>query len=383
MKPAERGQKEVWIVDTTLRDGEQAPGVVFSREDKQEIATLLCRTGVPEIEVGTPAMGEEERGDIRSIVALKLPVRLTSWCRALCEDIERAKECQTHGVHLSFPLSSILMSIFHMSEPEVLTRLTELVRLARKYFDYVSVGAQDATRADFSFLSAFCEQAYKNGVDRIRLSDTVGVYNPMQTIRLITRLRGQGVFGMLEFHGHNDLGMATANSIAALSAGAESVSVTVNGLGERAGNAALEEVVMAVNLTLEKSCVIHTEMFARLSRIVARASGRKIPVIKPIVGKGVFLHESGIHTRALLVNGQTYQPFPPEIVGMKTKDFVVGKHSGKAGLQHFFEREGIHISEPDCLKVLCTIREVGRKKKRSLSPAEIKQVYMEGTAGSG
>jgi homocitrate synthase NifV len=382
MKPVEQGQKELWIVDTTLRDGEQAPGVVFSRKEKQEIATLLCRTGVPEIEVGTPAMGEEERRDIRSIVALRLPVRLTSWCRALYEDIEQAKECQTHGVHLSFPLSSILMAIFHMSEPQVLTRLTGLVRLARKYFDYVSVGAQDATRADFSFLSAFCEQAYENGVDRIRLSDTVGVYNPMQTIRLITQLREQGLSGMLEFHAHNDLGMATANSIAALSAGAESVSVTVNGLGERAGNAALEEVVMAVKLTLDKGCIIHTKMFAHLSRIVARASGRKIPMIKPIVGKGAFLHESGVHTRALLVNRQSYQPFHPEMVGIKTKDFVVGKHSGKAGLRHFFDREGIPISEPDCLKVLSRIREVGRRKKRSLSPAEIKQIYMEGTAGS-
>ena len=378
MKSTERGQKEeVRIVDTTLRDGEQAAGVVFSREEKHEIATLLCQTGVPEIEVGTPAMGEEEREDIKSIVALKLPVRLTSWCRALYEDVELAKDCKTQGVHLSFPLSSILMSIFHMNEPQVLTRLAELVRLAQKHFDYVSVGAQDATRADFSFLSAFCEQAYQNGVDRIRLSDTVGVYNPMQTIRLITQLRGQRLSGMLEFHGHNDLGMATANSIAALSAGAESVSVTVNGLGERAGNAALEEVVMAVKLTLEKSCTIHTKMFARLSRIVARASGRKIPVIKPVVGKGAFLHESGVHTRALLVNSQSYQPFQPEMVGMKTKNFVVGKHSGKAGLKHFFEREGIHISEPDCLEVLCKIKEVCKKKK-SLSLQEIRQIYIQG-----
>ena len=322
-------------------------------------------------------MGEEERGDIRSIVALKLPVRLTSWCRALCEDIEQAKECQTQGVHLSFPLSSILMSIFHLNEPQVLTRLAGLVRLARKYFDYVSVGAQDATRANFSFLSAFCEQAYENGVDRIRLSDTVGVYNPMQTIRLIAQLREQGLSGMLEFHGHNDLGMATANSIAALCAGAESVSVTVNGLGERAGNAALEEVVMAVKLTLEKSCTIHTKMFARLSRIVARASGRKIPMMKPIVGKVAFLHESGVHTRALLVDSQSYQPFYPEMVGMKTKDFVVGKHSGKAGLQHFFEREGIHISESDCLKILGKIKEICKKKK-SLSHQEIRQIYIQG-----
>lgn len=231
MKLTVQNPGEVWIVDTTLRDGEQAPGVVFSREEKEEIVTLLCRAGVPEIEVGTPAMGEEEREDIKSIVALKLPVRLTSWCRALYEDLEQARECQTHGVHLSFPLSPILMSIFHMSEQRVLTCLTELVRHARRYFDFVSAGAQDVTRADLSFLSSFCEQAYESGVDRIRLSDTVGVYNPLQTIRLITHLREQGVSGMLEFHGHNDLGMATANSIAALSAGAESVSVTVNGLG--------------------------------------------------------------------------------------------------------------------------------------------------------
>jgi len=381
MKLQEQDQREVWIIDTTLRDGEQAPGVVFSREDKQEIATLLCRAGIPEIEVGTPAMGEEEREDIRSIVAFKLPVRLTAWCRALYEDIEQAKECQTDGIHLSFPVSPLLMSIFHMSEPQVLTCLRELVRQAREYFDYVSVGAQDATRAASPFLSSFCEQAFESGVDRIRLSDTVGIYNPMQTMRLIGQLREQGLSSMLEFHGHNDLGMATANSIAALSAGAESVSVTVNGLGERAGNAALEEVVMAVKLTLEKRCAVHTKLFGRLARMVARASGRKIPMSKPVVGRGAFLHESGVHTRALLVDGQSYQAFPPEMVGMKGKHFVVGKHSGKAGIRHFLETEGISISEPDCLEVLSRIKEAGRRKKRSLSTAEIKQIYIEGIEG--
>jgi homocitrate synthase NifV len=369
-------QKAVWIVDTTLRDGEQAPGVVFSRKEKQKIATLLCQVGVQEIEVGTPAMGEEEQEDIRSVVALKLPARFVSWCRANVEDIEQAKKCRTQGIHLSFPVSSVLMSVFHMDEHKVLAILPELVNYARKYFDYVSVGIQDATRADFAFLSAFCLHAFESGADRIRLSDTVGIYNPMQTIRLITQLRERGVSGMLEFHGHNDLGMATANSIAALSAGAEYISATVNGIGERAGNAALEEVVMATILTLRKECGINTEGLTRLSKMVAQASRRRIPETKPIVGKAAFLHESGIHTRALLANRQSYQPFFPEMVGMKSEGFVVGKHSGRASLKYLFNQEGIRLSEADCLRILVRIREICRKKK-SLSLEEIRQIYRE------
>jgi homocitrate synthase NifV len=316
------------MIDTTLRDGEQSPGVAFNRKTKETIASMLAEAGIDELEVGTPAMGKAEQEDIRAIASLKLPCRLTCWCRARRDDIDDAAKCDTGSIHISFPVSSILMKAMKKDESWVLAQLKELLAFARKRFQFVSVGAQDATRADLSFLKTFAEHAFSFGAYRMRIADTVGIATPFSITAILTELLASN--GMaLEFHGHNDLGMATANAICAVQAGVEALSVTVNGLGERAGNAALEEVAMAIALSEGQKCGIRSAKLMPLCTYIANASHRPIPANKPITGSLVFTHESGIHCNGMFKDPRSYEPFSGSLLG-RSSEFVMGKHSGTA-----------------------------------------------------
>lgn len=319
----------IWLIDSTLRDGEQSPGVVFSRKTKENIAVMLAEAGIDELEVGTPAMGKSERQDIRAISKRNLPCRLTCWCRARIEDIEDAARCHTGSIHISFPVSTILMNALNKDEAWVLTQLRELLPHARSHFDFVSVGAQDATRADLPFLKTFARHAGLFGADRLRIADTVGIGTPFAITALLLELVPSAGEMPIEFHSHNDLGMATANALCAVQAGAAALSVTVNGLGERAGNAALEEVVMGLLLSGDKKCRVRPDRLLPLCTYVAEASRRPIPPGKPITGAMVFTHESGIHCHAMRRDLRSYEPFSGSLLGRSSK-FVVGKHSGKA-----------------------------------------------------
>ena len=363
-----------WIIDTTLRDGEQAPGVVFSHPEKRHIARLLADTGVDEIEVGYPAIGPSEREVIRDIVSMNLPTRLTSWARANRNDIELAASCGTGAVHISFPVSPLYLGLMKREYTWVREQLQELVRYARGMFDFVSVGGQDATRTPHTLLEQFVDDASAAGADRIRIADTVGVATPPSVMELVTLL-GSRTALPLEFHAHNDLGMATANAFSALQAGCRAVSVSVTGLGERAGNAALEELAMALCITGEHGCRLDTSMLAVLCEAVSAASGRSIQEQKPVVGRSAFQHESGIHCAALLQEPLSYQPFLPSRVGRKSFEMVIGKHSGSAAIREHFRKRGITLTREDASGMLELVRKAADRRKRALCPEELDEIH--------
>ncbi len=363
-----------WIIDTTLRDGEQAPGVVFSTAEKIEIASLLADAGVNELEIGYPAISHDERNVIRKITAMKLPVRLTSWARAKWEDIEDACICGTEAVHISFPVSDLYLQLMQRDYAWVQQQLQELVPKAKKYFKFVSVGAQDATRAEPELLKSFVLDATECGADRIRIADTVGIATPPSVINLVGMLKSITP-AALEFHAHNDLGMATANAFTALDAGCNAVSVSVTGLGERAGNAALEELAIALKLSEKYKTSIDTRQLSHLCNTVSKAAGRIIETQKPVVGKSAFQHESGIHCAALLKHPLSYQPFLPDQVGRDKHELVIGKHSGSASLQHFYSGRGIMITRNEAHHLLEVVRTTATEKKRALLPEELDSIY--------
>ena len=269
-----------WIIDTTLRDGEQAPGVAFSAAEKIRIAGMLAETGVNELEIGYPAVSEEERGTIRTISSLGLPLRLTSWARALWQDIEHALASGTEAVHISFPVSALYLELMGKNYRWVRQQLQELVPRAKEHFRFVSVGAQDATRTRHELLLDFILDAERCGADRVRIADTVGIATPFSVIELVMKITSATSLP-LEFHAHNDLGMATANALTALEAGCSAVSVSVTGLGERAGNAALEELAVALSLSQKHATRLNISNLAGLCETVSRSSTARAPLAQP------------------------------------------------------------------------------------------------------
>jgi len=368
--------RKLHIIDTTLRDGEQAPGVVFSLEDKLKIATLLDQALVPEVEIGSPAIGAQERKDMRVITSHNFKFKTLAWCRATIEDIDGAEETGCDGVSISFPVSDIQIKAMGKSRAWVLSNVKQILSYAQDRFSFIAIGAQDASRAELSFLFDFIEQARIEGARRVRIADTVGILNPFSTIELIENVRKYCTEMPICFHGHNDLGMATANTIAAFRAGAYAADVTINGLGERAGNAALEEVVMALDLSFKQPTDIKTELLHKMSMTVEHASGRKLPESKTITGHAVLTHKSGIHTNSLIKDRKSYQIIDAKKIGTKEQEFVFGKHSGKASILHFFEKRGFNLNEKQCEWILNYIKQYAHIFKREIINEELLRLYL-------
>lgn len=304
-----------WFVDTTLRDGEQAAGVSFSDRDRRAIAAALSAAGVKEIEAGIPASGENARRQIDLVAAAAPDAWILAWCRARRDDIGASRLCGAHGVHISFPVSDLHLRIWNKTKDWVFRTLNDLACEAASAFEYVTVGAQDASRADTGFFAEFAAAVAETPAIRLRLADTVGILTPSRTAEMVHLVARAAPQLEIEIHSHNDLGMATANAISAWEAGARCLSTTVNGIGERAGNAVFEEVAMALRTACGTDPSISPRHLPGLSSLVARASRRALPASKPVTGSAIHRHESGIHIAGLKRDPLAYQPFPAELVG--------------------------------------------------------------------
>lgn len=365
---------QIKIVDTTLRDGEQTAGVVFANQEKVRIARMLDSLGVDQIEAGVPVMGGHEKEAIKEICKLGLKASIMGWNRAVIRDIEESLDCGLDAVAISISTSDIhIEHKLRSTRAKVLESMVKATEFAKKHGVYVSVNAEDASRSDADFLCEFAQAAREAGADRLRYCDTVGILDPFTTYEKIGELIAR-VGIDVEMHTHNDFGMATANALAGVRAGATWVGVTVIGLGERAGNAALEEVVMALKHLQGIDLNFKTEKFREIAEYVSLASKRELPAWKPIVGSNMFAHESGIHADGALKDPRTYEVFRPEEVGLE-RQIVIGKHSGTSAIRAKFEEYGIHLSKEAADEILARVRVAAVELKRPLFDKELAYIY--------
>ncbi|MCU4925517.1 2-isopropylmalate synthase [Halobacteria archaeon AArc-dxtr1] len=352
--------RTVRLLDTTLRDGEQAPGISLSPDEKVEIARALDRTGASVIEAGSACTGAGERQAISRVTDLELDARVTSFCRGLKTDIDLALECDVDGIHLVVPASDRhVEDKVGTSREENVERTAELVSYAKDQGLWVEVIGEDGSRADLDYLETLMQAALEAGADRTCFADTVGHTGPERTAEAVSRL---AELGPVSAHTHDDLGLGVANALAAISAGADLVHCTVNGLGERAGNVALEEVAIALEHVYNVETVELTELYD-LSQLVSRATGVALPPNKAVVGENAFTHESGIHTDGTLKDDKMYEPYPPETVGRERR-LALGKHTGRAGVRAALEEHDVAADEDEVAEIAQRVTQLGDRGRR-------------------
>jgi len=371
---------EYIVHDSTLREGEQTPGVVFSIEDKKKIAEKLDEVGIQQIEAGFPQASEKQRRCIESLVKMNLDAQISAFARARYEDIDTVANTGADGVVVSFSISHYHRKYkFHeMSKEEYLKKLADSISYAEGYGLFVIYSAEDTTREnDLNFLKKAFKTAEEAGADRARIVDTLGCISPRGMAYLVREVKNC-IDIPVEIHCHNDMGLALANSLAAVEAGASTVSTCVNGLGERAGIAATEEIIPALHILFGTSSFDMSQLTA-LSKLVENVTGIKMPPHKPVTGENAWAHGSGIHQHGVFVNPVTYESYPPELVGQRRKVYI-DELCGRHGILYIAENElGINISESIAEKVLSRIKKAFSQEGRrsAYTPSELKELIRE------
>jgi 2-isopropylmalate synthase len=366
-------QDRVLIFDTTLRDGEQSPGATMTHEEKLEIAQLLDEMGVDIIEAGFPIASEGDFAAVSEIAKLAKNATICGLARANYKDIDRCWEAVRHArsprIHTFIGTSPLHRAIPNLDMDQMAERIHDTVTHARNLCDNVQWSPMDATRTEADYLCRVVEIAIKAGATTINIPDTVGYTYPRESAKIIAMLleRVPGADQIIfATHCHNDLGMATANALAAVEAGARQIECTINGLGERAGNTALEEVVMALkvrNDILPFHTRIDTTKIMNLSRRVSTVSGFPVQFNKAIVGKNAFLHESGIHQDGVLKNVETFEIMRPEDIGLTAKNIAMGKHSGRAALRSKMKELGVDLADNQLNDLFVRFKALADRKK--------------------
>ncbi len=375
MTKAKPRNDKIIIFDTTLRDGEQSPGATMTLEEKILVADVLDQMGVDVIEAGFAMASDGDFEAVKAIAARTKKAVVCSLARCKPDDIARAgeavKPAKRGRIHTFISTSDIHLKYqFKLTRAEVLEIITNMVKLAKKYTDDVEWSAMDATRSDLLYLTKAVEAAIKAGATTINLPDTVGYATPDDIRMMFTYVMGHAKGAekaVFSFHGQNDLGLATANTLAAIRAGARQAEVTINGIGERAGNTALEEVVMALKTRQDSygvSCGVKSEFIMRASKLVSGITGFTVQNNKAIVGANAFAHESGIHQDGMLKNRNTYEIMTPESVGLGKSDLVMGKHSGRAAFRDKLKELGFNLGDNAFEDAFNRFKQLADKKKK-------------------
>ena len=352
--------EDIIIYDSTLRDGEQMPGVSFSSEQKLTIARKLDEIGVPEIEAGFPAVSKTEQETVKRIANEGLDAKILVLSRLKKEDIDAAIDSDADMVLLFIASSPLHLKYkLHLSEEEIKEKVVKSIEYTKDHGIIPSFSTEDSTRTPLPFLEELVKLAYESGAKRIGFTDTVGCATP-QTIQYLFSHMRKLVPTPFSAHLHNDFGLGIANALTALSSGANHICTTINGWGERAGNVPLEQLIMTLSVLYDKDLGIDTAKLTQLSQMVSNFTGIPIPKTQPFVGDNIFTHESGIHVAAILENPYTYEPISPEFVGNK-RNLVLGKHSGKRMIKQILHDHDIDADENLVNDITTKVKKLGEK----------------------